>query len=160
MIRTLSKAALAMALAGTSVQAQAACNRPSFGSDAVDPVKAMVKWGLGRSADVFVGTVTAMDYVPANSDFGPGEMLVIRMAAGRRWKGGGGAEVTLLTENFAYADGGSSTESHEYRYELGKTYLVYAHTYREGLHANTCTLTKPIDAAADDIAALDALNAE
>lgn len=125
MLRTLSKAAFAMAFAGAFVPTQAACNRPSFGTDAVDPVKVLVKWGLGRSTDVFVGTVTAMEYVPVNNGVsGSGEMLVIRTAAGPWWKGGGGREVTLHTLNFKYADGGSCTESHEYIYALGKTYLV------------------------------------
>lgn len=151
--------ALALATAANGASAMCIGNAPVH--DAEDPVKASVKFAVGRSTAVFVGEVIALDYVPAVDERGhPAEMLVVRMLAGPWWKGDESREVALHTLTHRYPNGTASTESHEYQYEKGRTYLVYAYASRGGLHANGCSRTRPIEEAASDIAALDALKAE
>jgi hypothetical protein len=140
--------------------AQARCIRPVPDPDETDPVKAEVRYALAQSAAVFIGRVIAMDYVPAQGEFGRGEMLVIRMTPTTWWKGEESREVRLNTLTYRYPDGATSSESHEYRYQLGKTYLVYADAGADGLHANICTRTRPAESAAEDVAMLDALKGE
>jgi hypothetical protein len=127
-----------------------------------DPRKAAVRHALGRSAAVFVGTVTAMEYVPVRTElFGGNEaqMLVIKLSPSAWWKGAQSQQVTLHTHTYLLPGGGNSLEAHEFQYEKGKTYLVFANTYGGALYANICTRTKLIDAAAEDIVSLDALKA-
>jgi hypothetical protein len=149
---------LALVLECTSAQAN--CIRPAPDPNETDPVKAEVRQALTRSAAVFIGRVTAMDYVPAQGEFGSGEMLVIRMTPITWWKGEGREEVRLNTFTYRYPNGTTSSETHEYPYQLGKTYLVYAHAGRDGLYASQCTRTRPAETAAEDMAMLDALKSE
>jgi len=149
---------LASVLGSGYAQARCIAYGPAPGE--TDPVKAEVRHALSTSAAVFLGHVTAMEYVPVHTERGNGEMLVIRMAARTWWKGTGSQEVRLNTVNYRYPDGITSSEAHEYEYRPGKTYLVYASADGEGLRANTCTRTRPVDTAANDIAVLDALKSE
>ena len=163
MIPSFSRVALAFALALGCAQPQAQCVGFTPEPGESDPLKAAVKHALGSSTAVFVGTVTAMEYVTVRTElFGgdEGQMLVIKLASSAWWKGAESQPVTLHTFTYLLPGGGSSTEAHEFLYEKGKTYLVFAHTVDGALHANICTRTKLIDAAADDIALLDALKAE
>ena len=125
-----------------------------------DPVKAEVRHALTGSAAVFIGRVTAMKYVPAQTEYGSGEMLVIRMAAITSWKGVRSEEVRLHTLTYWYPDGAMSSEAREYPYQLGKAYLVYAQAGADGLYASVCTRTQPAETAADDMATLNALKSE
>jgi hypothetical protein len=52
------------------------------------------------------------------------------------------------------------SEAHEYPYQLGKTYLVYAQADGDGLSASVCTRTRPAETAAADMMLLDALKSE
>ena len=161
MIPSFSRVILAFALALGCAQTQARCVGFMPEPGETDPLKAAVKHALGRSTAVFVGTVTAMEYVPVRTELfgGEGQMLVIRLAASAWWKGAESQQVTLHTFTYLLPGGGNSMEAHEYRYEEGKTYLVFAHASGGALYANKCTRTKLIEAAADDIALLDALKA-
>jgi len=136
---------------------QARCIADVVNPNETDLAKAEVKRAVANSAAVFVGHVTAIEYVPARTEFGDGEMLVIRMTVRNWWKGVEGQDVWLNTANYRYSDGTMSSEAHDYPYQLGKTYLVYANATRDGLHASVCTRTKPVELATEDVAILDGL---
>lgn len=119
-----------------------------------------VKFALRASTAVFTGKVLAIDYVRAQASEGEErETQVIRVAAQSWWKGASSPMVTLITNHHRRADG-VSVEAHEYPYEVDKAYLIYAQLDDDGLHANGCTRTKSLGAAAADIALLDAIEAE
>jgi len=126
-----------------------------------DRAKAEVRHAVASSAAVFIGDVTAMEYIPTHSERGM-EMLVIRMTARTWWKGAGGEEVRLNMVRYRYSDGTTSAEAHEYPFELGKTYLIYANADGDGdgLHTSVCTRTKPVERSADDISILDGMKSE
>lgn len=151
---------LFLALVLNCTCAQAMCVRAPLDPNETDPAKAEVRTALTRSAAVFMGRVTAMDYVPAQTERGSGEMLVIRITPITWWKGEAREEVRLNTLTYRYPDGIMSSEAHEYPYQLGKTYLVYAHADGDGLSASVCTRTRLAEAAADDMMLLDALKSE
>jgi|GEM_PF-6928548 len=88
-----------------------------------------------------------MEYVQAHTESGNG-------------KGAGGREVWLDTAIFRHSNGTIATEAHEYSYQLGRTYLVYANAAGQDLLSNVCTRTKPVEDSAEDIAMLDALKSE
>lgn len=103
-----------------------------------------------------------MEYVPVRAapsgdNSGEKQVLVIRLAASAWWKGAKDKQVTLYTTNYKFPGGETAIEAHEFGYEQGKTYLVYADTSDGILHANICTRTKLTDAAAEDIAILNGL---
>jgi hypothetical protein len=157
MFRVLARVGLALAMVFVCHYAQAMCVRPVGDPNDPDPAKSEVKYAVATSEAVFIGYVTAMEYVPAHTELGHGEMLVIRMAARTWWKGDRSEVVTLNSSNHRYPDGAISWEVHDYSYEVGRTYLVYANADHDGLYASACTRTKPVDKAADDIAILDTL---
>jgi hypothetical protein len=161
MILSLARITLAVALVSEGGQALARCVSPPI-PNGPDRLKAEVRWEVDRSTAVFTGTVTAMEYGPPHSDsFAKGEMLVIRMVTDLWWKGRKSREVTVHTDNYRLPNGRMSTEAHEYRYELGRKYLVYAYADTDGggLHANICTRTRTIEEAVGDIELLDVLTA-
>ncbi|MBW8896683.1 MAG: hypothetical protein JF619_00860 [Massilia sp.] len=160
MFRILLHAALVLAFVLAGSCANAMCIRYVPEPNEIDPAKAEVRYAVGMSAAVFIGHVVAMEYVPTQTEHGPGEMLVIRMAARTWWKGAGSEEVRLNTFSYRYSDGTTSWEAHEFPYELGKTYLVYAHGGNDGLYANVCTRTKPVEKANNDMPILDGLKSE
>ena len=147
---------LALGCAQTQARCVASVSKPG---EAV-PQKVLVKDALERSTAVFVGTVTAKEYIPVHAaltgdNSGEKHVLVIRLAASAWWKGEEDKQVTLYTTNYRFPEGETSIEAHEFDYEQGKTYLVFADTYEGALHANICTRTKLIEAAAEDVAFLD-----
>lgn len=161
MTPSLRKLTFAFLLAAAGNPAQAMCVGFSPQPGETDPLKATVKWALARSAAVFTGTVTAMEFVPANDKFaGKGERLVVRIAPDVWWKGEASREVTLNTSQFRTPEGRTSFEAHDYRFEPGRKYLVYANGSGEAMATSICARTKPIDAAATDIDKLDALKLE
>lgn len=160
MFRILPHAALVFALVLGCSHTHAMCIRPAPDPHETDPVKAEVRYAIARSAAVFIGHVIAMEYVPIHTERGDGEMLVIRMAARSWWKGAGSEEVRLNTQRHRYPGGTTSWEAHEYPYELGKTYLVYADAVNDGLQASVCTRTMPVEKATDDMSILDGLKSE
>lgn len=160
MIPSVFKLAIVFAMATGCGEAAAACIAMPGPGQSI-PLTSVVNLALGGSSAVFTGKVTAIEYVPA-PDEGAGDLdaQVVRVAAHSWWKGAESEEVTLHTANHRNAAGDTSTEAHEYRYEVGKSYLIYAGAFRGALYANVCTRTKAIEDAADDIAMLDALKAE
>ena len=151
---------LFLVLALECIFAQAMCIRYVPDPNETDTAKAEVRYALTRSAAVFIGRVAAMEYVPTQTERGSGDMLVIRMKTSTWWKGVGSEEVRLNTLTYQYPDGSMSSEVHEYPYQLGKTYLVYAYADGDDLYASVCTRTRPAETAAEDRMMLDALKSE
>jgi hypothetical protein len=160
MMRFVFKAAAVFALATGSGVADAACNAMP-GSGEFASLKSVVKLAVASSAAVFNGIVTAIEYIPAQDHAESGlESQVVRVAAHSWWKGGESRDVTLYTANHRNAAGDIGFEAHEYPYEVGKSYLIYAYESRGHLFANICTRTRTIGKANDEILVLDALKAE
>ncbi len=160
-MRVCRSLTLALLLAAVSSPAPAMCIGFVPQTGETDPLKAAVKWALTGSTAVFTGTVTALEFVPAHDKYaGKGERLVVRMAPDIWWKGDASREVTLQTSGFRTPDGLASMEAHDYRFELGRKYLVYANGSGEAMATSICARTRPIDDAAADIDKLDALKVE
>nr|WP_315397062.1 hypothetical protein [uncultured Duganella sp.] len=159
MISYLIKIAVLAALATACGAAASACTVAP--GEYAASLQSMVKNAVGRSAAVFAGKVTAIDYIPANDPAGSGrENQVVRLAASAWWKGIGSRAVTLHTANSRDAAGNTGMEAHQYPYEVGKSYLIYAYESRDGLHADICTRTKAMAEAGGEIPVLDALKAK
>jgi hypothetical protein len=150
------RVALILTALFSSAHTRAMCIAPVV-PKGTDPAKAEVQYAVDTSEAVFSGEVTALEYVPAATERGAAEMLIVRMAARTWWKGAGTDEVTLNTSQYRYPDGMTSFEAHDYLFELGRTYLVYASAYHGGLATSICARTKPVEEAAQDILLLDTL---
>jgi len=152
-------AALAAVLLAGAGQASANCVRPVPAAGETDPERAAVNYAFDGSETIFTGTVTAMVYLPAfSADVGIGEAQYARIAVSGWWKGPTKLkEVMLRSSRFRYPDGSGSIEAHDYQFEVGKTYLVYAQRFGYDLVTSVCTRTRPIDKAAADLQVLDTL---
>jgi len=160
MRRAVFKLALAAVLLAGTGPALARCIGRMPDGAGTDAVRAAVKWDFDGSDAVFTGAVTAMDYRPAfSADHGIGEAQYVRLAVQTRWKGRKFDEIMLRTSRFRHPDGTMSMEDHDYLFEVGKTYLVYAQRSGEDLSTSACTRTRPIDQAAADVEVLDTLTA-
>ena len=160
MIPFVFKAAVGFSLATVCGLAAAACIAMP-GSGEAASLKSVVEFAVDRSKAVFNGTVTAIEYIPALDNEESGlENQVVRVAVNAWWKGDESPEVTLQTANYRDAAGAMGFEAHEYPYEVGKSYLIYASGSDGNLFANICTRTKTIGKATDEILVLDALKAE
>jgi len=93
---------LCLVLALECTYAQSMCIRSAPDPNETDPVKAEVRQALEGSAAVFIGRVTAMEYVPAKTERDSGERLVIRMKATVWLKGARSEEVRLNTFTYRY----------------------------------------------------------
>lgn len=160
MIPFVFKAAVGFSLATVCGLAAAACIGMPDRGDAAS-LESVVEFAVDRSTAVFNGTVTAIEYIPARDQVESGlETQVVRVAVNSWWKGDQSPQVTLHTANFRNAAGDIGFEAHEYPYEVGKSYLIYASGSDGYLFANICTRTKAIGKATGDILVLDALKAE
>jgi hypothetical protein len=79
---------------------------------------------------------------------GKGSGFVVKLQVEQSWKGPSCTEMTVATGR---GDGDCG-----YPFEVGKSYLVYAHKDGETLRTNICTRTKPLDVADEDLTALGA----
>lgn len=122
-----------------------------------DPETSAVKHALAQSDAVFIGSVTSQNYVPVGPDRDSKEMLVITMSTSTWWKGEEVRTVRLNTSNYNYPDGMSSSEAHDYHFEVGATYLIYANAVQNGLGTSVCNRTRRIENATNDLAILNVL---
>jgi hypothetical protein len=72
----------------------------------------------------------------------------VKLRVERSWKGPSCTELKVETGR---GDGDCG-----YPFEVGKSYLVYAHKDGEVLRTNICTRTRPMDIAEEDLTALGA----
>jgi hypothetical protein len=106
-----------------------------------------VEEAKGEAIAIFEGRVTKLADAPASEGHGPGK--VVTLALVRTWKGLESEEtVTLRTSE--------SSASCGFPFELEKSYLVYAHGAPEALLVTTCSRTRPMADAGEDLGALGA----
>lgn len=108
---------------------------------------------FNKSTIVFEGKVIAAEYVPSNDEIyktklNP-EVLIIKLKFDKWWKGKVEEEVILSTDRARFFEGEVSN-SCDYGFTVGKTYLVYASGKAGKLKANYCS-TKQIQNAERDI---------
>lgn len=158
-IPSLINLATALTIVTASGATSAACNvRPGFAGDSQ---KTAVRSAMHDSSAVFTAQVTAIEYVPADAQQPNGRKFqTVKLTTGAWWKGTPSDQVTLHTMIPRDADGTDYIVSHEYRYEVGKNYLIYATTTGNHLYASGCTRTRELGTASGDIAELDALKSE
>jgi len=94
---------------------------------------------LAASTAVFEGRVESIT---------PGELIQVRFAVTRAWKGAEEEQVEVRTRAHGAACG--------YRFAEGATYLVYAYGEPDDLRVGLCSRTRPIEDASDDLAELGA----
>ena len=158
-IPSLINLATALAIATASGSVAASCNvRPGLASDTPQTI---VGWAVRNSSAVFTGQVTAIEYIPAEDQQVKGrKMQVVKLATGTWWKGTPSEQITLHTNIPRDADGTDYIVSTEYRYEVGRSYLIYATSAGGHLYADGCTRTRELGPATSDIAELEALKAQ
>ena len=158
-IPSLINLATALAIATASGSVAASCNvRPGLASDTPQTI---VGLAVHHSSAVFTGQVTAIEYIPAQDQQVKGrKMQVVKLATGAWWKGTPSKQITLHTNIPRDADGTDYIVSTEYRYEVGRSYLIYATSAGGHLYADGCTRTRKLAAATGDITELDALKAQ
>ena len=91
-----------------------------------------------QAAAVFVGRVAA--------ESRQGDWHIYEFEAEFAWKGVSGRRVLVLSD-----DPGCARGCH---FEVGRSYLVYAHSGPDGLVAHDCSRTAELAAAGEDLAAL------
>ena len=121
---------------------------------------------FSRASKVFSGKVMEAKWVPITGKNVSGkrikaEVLILRFAVDRWWKGKTRDEVVWRTSAIRYPDsnlglGGSNCE---YGFDLGKKYLVYANGLPGKLSADVCNGTTRIENAGPDIKELQRLKA-
>ena len=85
---------------------------------------------------VFAGEVVSIDSI----DFGT---LRVRLTVSQTWKGISSTTIDIFTAAYGTACG--------YYFQVGSTYLVYAYMYEGALETNSCTLTKQLSSASEDL---------
>jgi hypothetical protein len=107
------------------------------------------------STAVFAGLVVAEEYRPVSSkeDRLPegGETLVVRFAVEQWWKGSGNEEVILYTGVTRYPGGLTRNFSEDFKFRVGKRYLVYASGLEDALRTNGCRRTAELEKAEEDL---------
>jgi hypothetical protein len=106
---------------------------------------------LEKSDAVFTGKVIAEEYQPVKSTSEGGEVLTVKLAVERWWKGEVKKEVTLYTQTIRYPNGRTSFMSEDFRFQVGMRYLVYASGTSGELRTNGCRRTKAVVQADDDL---------
>ena len=159
-MKTLSAVLLAVTLLFWTSANASTCGCVGLPADASDEVfMTAVTEEYKRAAAIFTGEVIAQEYRPVEDSSGDNktgkEVLTIKLAAERWWKGDGVAEVTLYTNTFRYPDGSGSSTSCEYNFVKGEKYLVFAFGNPDKLSTHACARTKLIKYAERDIKALD-----
>lgn len=104
-------------------------------------LRRQVRTALGEARAVFSGKVIEVRDDPETSS------VVVRLKVERVWKGSPPAEVRVVTGR-----GGGDCG---YRFEVGESYLVYAHSAGAGgLGTNICQRTARLSEAAKDLQVL------
>ncbi|HSO74807.1 MAG TPA: hypothetical protein VLU47_08215 [Blastocatellia bacterium] len=108
-----------------------------------------------QATSVFSAKVVAEEYrlvEPATPGLPQGsEVLVVRLSVARWWKGDIGEEAEMYTMVAKLPDGSSQMYAEDYRFEIGKEYLIYAFGPPERLRTSVCTRTVRIEKAEADL---------
>jgi hypothetical protein len=106
---------------------------------------------LQKSDAVFAGKVIAEEYRPLKTTSDQGEVLTIRIAVEKWWKGGKSEELILYTSTIRYSDGLTSSMAEDFQFSVGERYLVYASGASDSLRTNVCRRTKKLGSADEDL---------
>jgi len=110
---------------------------------------------LKKATAVFSGKVIAEAYRPITSSTGerpPGsEVLIVKVAVERYWKGDVGQEVDMYTSVTKLPSGLIQSYAEDYHFEVGKEYLIYAFGPQDQLRTDVCKRTAKIDQAKEDL---------
>ena len=107
---------------------------------------------LKKATAVFSGKVVRRDFVVEET--APGEIgwrVVMKIAVGRVWKGDIATEVTLYTSEVHLINGLTRIYGDHFKFDEGKQYLVYAFGELDRLSTDTCTRTREMSQADDDL---------
>ncbi|MCM3904949.1 MAG: hypothetical protein ND866_24900 [Pyrinomonadaceae bacterium] len=112
---------------------------------------------LKASVAVFSGHVVAAEYQPVSGL--PGwpegiEVLVIKFSVERWWKSSGTDEVLVYSGVGRWPDGHQRIFAHDFTFEVGEKYLVYAFGNEGKLGASICGRTAKLGDAAEDVTEL------
>jgi hypothetical protein len=132
-----------MRVLSTALAAFAVASFPSR-SDAcscIDP--GSVAAGFDASGSVLEGKVLSLQHQPAE------HRISARLEVLQRWKGASGKTVEVVT-----TDQGSMCG---FEFRRGERYLIFAQATTSPLSVSICSLSKPSNAAAEDIAELNRL---
>jgi hypothetical protein len=104
---------------------------------------------------VFSGKVIAEEYRPVNQQVriypAGSEVLTVKVAVDRWWKGGETEEVVLYTSVVRSPDGLVRFMSEDFVFRVGEKYLVYAYESKDKLGTNVCTRTAKLENAGEDL---------
>jgi hypothetical protein len=106
---------------------------------------------LEKSDAVFTGKVITEEYQPVKPTSAGGEVLTVKLAVERWWKGEMKKEVTLYTQVIRYPNGVTSFMDEDFRFQVGVRYLVYASGTAGELRTNGCRRTKAVVLAEEDL---------
>ena len=108
-----------------------------------------------KASCVFAARVIAEEYRPVQpaSPAQPegSKILVIKLSVARLWKGDIGEEAEMYTMVTKLPDGLSQMYAEDFRFEIGKEYLIYAFGPPERLRTSVCTRTVRIEKAEADL---------
>lgn len=108
------------------------------GSMPGETIESIVTGAVNTSSMVFQGEVVGFDYKKGiHSEFDSGQMdsagrqlgyetMVVKFKVESWWKGGLASEILLVSGQNRYSDGTRSTNSCEFDFQKGKTYIVFA----------------------------------
>ncbi len=79
------------------------------------------------------------------------ETMVVKFQVERWWKGEASSVIFLVTSNTKNSDGSTSGTSCDYGFEKDRSYLTYTYGQDSELRTNSCTRTKLLNSAEDDL---------
>jgi hypothetical protein len=106
---------------------------------------------LEKSDAVFAGKAIAEEYRPVKTSTAPDEVLTVRFAVEKWWKGARSEEVTLYTSTIRHSERLYSFMAEDFRFSVGERYLVYASGAPDNLRTNGCRRTKKLESADEDL---------
>jgi hypothetical protein len=97
-----------------------------------------------KASAIFSGLATNISlFIPPGRSESEADMLVVRFRVEKSYKGEAGEEVEVLTPRSNLGCG--------YPFQVGERYLVYAHKASDKLMSTSCSATKLLDKAFEDI---------
>jgi hypothetical protein len=115
-----------------------------------------VDYELKRATAVFSGKVIAKVYQPVKNPAehpAGSEELITKIAVDRWWKGEGREEIEMHNGEIKYPNGVVllPIPENNYPFEVEKAYLVYAFSEAYRLQPSACSLTQPLEQAAEQL---------
>ena len=119
------------------------------------PPEPIVKNAVASADLVFSGEVVEEEFVDTDVDAGgrpnKGKRRVVKVKVEKWWKGGNAREVLLHTGFTKHPNGMLVVLSEDFNFQNGEKYLVYAYERDGKLRTNSCTRTRKLADAKDDM---------